>query len=66
MAKFEIGDRVRVRTDTNSQFRGRIGIVEKIPNRYAKVPDYTLRIEGLGFTPSCQISEQDLEAVSEK
>ena len=65
MAKFNIGDKIRIRLDANLQFRGRIGTVEKLPNEYANVHGYTVRIELKGFTPSCQVLEKDIEAVSE-
>ena len=66
MSKFKIGDKVRVRPDVNSQFRGRVGIVEKEPNKNANLFGYTVKIELSGFKPTCQFVEQDLEAVSNK
>lgn len=62
MAKFRIGDRVKIRLDADSQFRGRIGIIENLPNEYAKVSGYKVKIESPGFAPTCQVSEKDLEA----
>jgi len=29
MVKFKKGDRIKIRLDANSQFRGRMGIIEK-------------------------------------
>ena len=66
MAKFKIGDRVRIRADTNSQFRGRIAIVQKVPNLYTNTFGYIVKIESQGFAPTCQVGENDLEAVNEK
>ena len=66
MAKFKIGDKVRIRPDANSQFRGRIGTVEKLPSEYANVNGYTVKIELPGFTPTCQVLEKEIEAVSDK
>lgn len=66
MAKFKIGDKVRIRPDASSQFRGRIGTIEKLPNEYANVNAYMVKIEMQGFTPTCQVLEKELEAVSDK
>jgi hypothetical protein len=66
MAKFKISDKVRIRPDTNSQFRGRIGTIEKLPNEYANVNGYMVKIELQGFTPTCQVLEKDIEAISDK
>jgi hypothetical protein len=66
MAKFSIGDRVRIRLDANSQFRGRFGTVEKLPNEYINMPGYTVKIELQLFTPTCQVQEKDMETVSDK
>ena len=64
MAKFKIGDKVRVRPDANSQFRGRVGTVQKLPNEVTNVTGYMVKIDLQGFAPTCQISEKDLEPVS--
>ncbi len=61
MAKFKIGDKVKIRQDANSQFRGRTGTIEKLPNEYADIPGYMIRVELDGFTPKCQVLEKDLE-----
>ena len=66
MTKFKIGDRVRIRPDTNSQFRSRIGVIENEPDAYGNQKGYIVKIEGQGFTPKCQILEEDLEAVTGK
>lgn len=66
MAKYKIGDRVRIRHDANSQLRGRIGIVEKEPNEYAYVFGYVIKVDLNGFSPTCQVLEKDLEAVIDK
>ncbi len=66
MAKFNVGDKVRIRLDANSQFRGRVGTVEKLPNEYSNIPGYVIRIETPGFAPSCQVLERDLELADKK
>jgi hypothetical protein len=66
MAKFKIGDKVRIRPDANSQFRGHIGTIEKLPNDYANVNGYMVKIEMQGFAPTYQVLEKDLEALSDK
>jgi len=66
MAKFKIGDKVRIRLDANSQFRGRIGTVEKLPNEYINILGYIVKIESQGFAPTCQVLEKDMETPSDK
>jgi hypothetical protein len=66
MAKFKKGDKVKIRPDANSQFRGRIAIIQKEPDRYSNAYGYVVKIDAQGFAPTCQISENDLEAVTGK
>jgi len=66
MAKFKKGDRIMIRRDANSQFRGRIGIVTEEPKIQAGIFGYIVKIEAGGFSPACQVMEKDMEAVSEK
>ena len=66
MAKYKKGDRVRISSGANSQFRGRTGVIEREPNDYANTSGYIVKIESQGFSPTCQVLEKDLEAISEK
>jgi ribosomal protein L21E len=68
MAEFKIGDKVRIRLDANSQFRGRIGTVENEPNdnESATVVGYMVKFESKGNTSTCLFDEQVLEAISDK
>ena len=66
MAKFKKGDRIKIRRDANSQFRGRIGVVTEEPKTQAGVFGYIVKIEAGGFSPVCQVMEKDMEAFSDK
>ena len=63
MPKFKKGDKVRIRVDTSSPFRGRIGIVDNGPNdnESATVVGYMVKFES-----TCLFDEQVLEAISDK
>jgi hypothetical protein len=63
MAKFKIGQKIKIRTDANSQFRGRTGTIEKVPNEYGNTFGYLVKIQSPGFTPTCQVLETDIEAI---
>lgn len=63
MGKFKIGDRVRVLPETNSQFRGRTGIIENEPDTYENQSGFIVKIEGLGFAAKCQIPGKYLEGM---
>jgi hypothetical protein len=65
MAQFKKGDIVRVRLDTVSPYRGRIGTVYK---EFIKNPpgELLVEFESKGLTYIFQVAEQDLEVVSQK
>jgi ribosomal protein L21E len=63
MSNFQIGDKVKIRPDADSQFRGRTGTIVNLPNLYSKIPGYKVKIETTGFSSTCQILEKDLEAL---
>ena len=65
MPKFKKGDKVKVRSDSNSQFRGRIGIVSENPVNDSYGYMYIIKFESKGYTPTYRIGERDLEAVSD-
>ena len=64
MPKFKKGDKVRVRIDTASPYRGSIGIVdeESIKDSYGFW--YTVKFESRGFTRNYRFVEHDLEAIN--
>jgi hypothetical protein len=63
MAKFEKGQTVKVRTDTTSPYRGRIGVVAREPVKKGFDFLYIVKFEGRGFSPVVEFIEKDLEAV---
>jgi hypothetical protein len=64
MPKFKKGDRVKVRLDTNSPYRGRSGIVNENPIKDSYGYWYMVKFESKGYTPAYRFVEQDLEAMS--
>ena len=63
MQKFKKGDNVRVRLDTGSPYRGRIGVINQEPFSDSYGYWYMLKFESRGFAPVIRFSERDLEAV---
>jgi len=66
MFKFEKGDKVRIRTNSASPFRGRVGIVVKEPIEALNMVGYMVKFESKGNTSSCLFDEQLLEAAEDK
>jgi hypothetical protein len=64
MPKFKRGEKVRVRLDTSSPYRGRIGIIDEEPVKDSYGFWYTVKFESKGFIRSYRFVEQDLEAIS--
>jgi ribosomal protein L21E len=64
MPKFKKGDKVRVRLDTSSPYRGRIGTVDEEPAKDSYGFWYMVKFESEGFRRSYRFLERDLEAVS--
>ena len=64
MPKFKEGDRVRVRLDTASPYRGRIGVVNGEPSQDSFGYSYVVKFEARGLTIVYRFVERDLEAVS--
>jgi hypothetical protein len=62
MPKFKKGDKVRIRLDTSSPYRGRIGIVDEEPAQDSYGFWYTLKFESGGFTRSYRFVERDIES----
>ena len=59
MPKYKKGDKVRVRADVVSPYRGRIGTVNEEPTKDAYW--YMLKFESKGFARTHFFTEQDLE-----
>ena len=64
MPKFKKGDRVKVRFDTTSPYRGRIGVVDREPFKDFHGFGYMVRFGLEGSTTVCRFIEQDLEPMS--
>ncbi len=63
MPKLKKGDKVRVRLDTTSPYRGRIGIIDEEHAKDSYGFWYTVKFETTGFTRSYRFAEQDLEQI---
>ena len=61
MPKFNKGDKVRVKLDNASPFRGHIGVVDEeiVGDSYGYW--YVVKFTSKGFTRSYRFNEQDLE-----
>ena len=64
MPKFKKGDKVRVRIDTPSPYRGRIGTVDEEPIKDSYGFWYVVKFESEGFKRNYRFLEHDLEAAS--
>ena len=62
MPKFKKGDKVRIRIDTVSPFRGRIGTIDEAPADNAFW--YMVKFESKGFTRAYFFAEQDIESMA--
>ena len=66
MAQFKKGDRVRIRPDTSSQFRGHNGTVTEEPISASGILGYIVEIDYRGLKLSYQFSEKELEVTPDK
>jgi hypothetical protein len=64
MPKFKRGDKVMVRIDTSSPYRGRIGTVNEEPRKDSYGFWYMVKFESKGFARNYEFLEHDLEATS--
>jgi hypothetical protein len=64
MPKFNKGDKVRIRLDNASPYRGRAGIIDEEIVGDSFGFWYVVKFESKGFIRSYRFNEQDLEAVS--
>jgi hypothetical protein len=65
MFKFKEGEKVRIRLNSASPFRGRVGTVIKEPVEALNMVGYMVKFESKGNTSTCLFDEQVLEAVTE-
>jgi hypothetical protein len=63
MPKFKKGDKVKVRLDSMSPYRGRIGSVNDEPSGDSFGFWYMVKFESRGFAPTTRFIEKDLESV---
>lgn len=61
MPKFKKGDKIKVRLDTTSPYRGHIGTVDEEPIKDSFGFWYMVKFESKGFTRNYRFVEQDLE-----
>jgi hypothetical protein len=64
MPKFKKGDKVKVRLDTASPYRGRSGVVNEKPMNDSYGFWYMVKFESNGNTSAYRFVEQDLEEVN--
>lgn len=62
--KFKVGDRVKVRLDIPSVFRGRTGTIQQLLSEDTRGFWYTVRFESSGLRSSIRLSERALELVA--
>jgi hypothetical protein len=65
MPKFKKGERVKVRLDTASPYRGRNGTVDQEPRNDSSWFWYVVKFESKGFTRSYTFAENDLEKIND-
>jgi hypothetical protein len=61
LAKFKAGDKVKVRTDTTSPYRGRIGVINGEPSEDSFGLSYSVKFEARSATIVYRFFERDLE-----
>lgn len=65
MLKFKKGDKVRVRLDSASPYRGRIGVVDKEPEKDSFRFWYMVKFESRGLAAVNRFAEEELERASD-
>jgi len=65
MPKFKTGDKVRVRLDSASPYRGRIGVIDKESMKDSYGFWYMVKFERRDLLAVNRFVEQDLERVSD-
>jgi hypothetical protein len=64
MRKFKVGDRVKVRLDSSSPYRGRTGIIEQHLPEDTRGFWYMVRFESAGLRATSRFPERELEVVT--
>ena len=64
MPKFEKGDKVKVRLDTASPFRGRTGVIDDEMQNSSGFW-YVVKFESKGFSRNYTFDEKDLEKIND-
>jgi hypothetical protein len=62
MAAFKKGDTIRIRLDTQSAYRGRIGTVDREPVTEAGIVWYKIKFTYSGSPITSRFQEKDLES----
>jgi curved DNA-binding protein CbpA len=60
-SKFRKGNKVKIKADSPSPYRGRIGVLDKEPTKDAFRFWYMVRIESKGLTTVTRFAEEELE-----
>jgi ribosomal protein L21E len=64
MEKFKKGDKVKIRLDTSSPYRGRSGVISENLTSDSYGFWYMVKFESNGYSPSYRFVEQDLAAMN--
>jgi hypothetical protein len=64
MPEFKKGDKVRVRLDSASPYRGRSGVVDKEGTKDSFRSWYMVKFESRGLAAVSRFAEEELEAIS--
>lgn len=64
MPKFTRGDKVKVRLDTASPYRGQTGVIDREPVRDSYGFSYMVKFDSRGMVVTSRFNEQDLEKAS--
>ena len=65
MTMYKKGDKVRIRLDTVSPYRGRIGVIDEEPSEDSWGFWYMVKFESKGFIRHYRFLEQDLSSVED-
>ena len=61
MANLNVDDKVKIRLDTSSPYRGRSGVITEVLNADSYGEWYMVKFESKGFSTSYRFNEKDLE-----
>jgi hypothetical protein len=63
MPKMNVDEKVKVRLDTSSPYRGRPGVISEILNEDSYGSWYMVKFESKGFSTAYRFNEKDLEKI---